>query len=133
MEYVRDCHPDFQEHAEDFLVKFDQLGGKIVRSYAGQEHATSGWEREQLNALLADKQALAKVLTYHVVPGEVKAAEVINMTSAATVEGQSLTINAGDTVKVNNAEVIKTDILTSNGVIHVIDTVILPPDMVSKL
>ena len=87
----------------------------------------------QLDALLADKQALTKVLTYHVVPGEVKAAEVVNLKSAATVEGQSLTISVGDSVMVNNATVIKTDIVTSNGVIHVIDAVMLPPDMVSKL
>lgn len=101
--------------------------------FAPTDAAFAQIPKEQLDALLADKQALTKVLTYHVVPGEVKAAEVVNMTSAATVEGQSLTITVGDSVMVNNATVIQTDIVTSNGVIHVIDAVMLPPDMVSKL
>ena len=101
--------------------------------FAPTDAAFAQIPKEQLDALLADKQALTKVLTYHVVPGEVKAAEVVNLKSAATVEGQSLTISVGDSVMVNNATVIKTDIVTSNGVIHVIDAVMLPPDMVSKL
>ena len=101
--------------------------------FAPTDAAFAQIPKEQLDALLADKQALTKVLTYHVVPGEVKAAAVVNLSSAATVEGQSLTISVGDSVRVNNATVIKTDIVTSNGVIHVIDAVMLPPDMVSKL
>ena len=101
--------------------------------FAPTDAAFAQIPKAQLDALLADKQALAKVLTYHVVPGTVKAAEVVNLTSAATVEGQSLTITVGDSVMVNNATVIKTDIVTGNGVIHVIDAVMLPPDMVSKL
>jgi uncharacterized surface protein with fasciclin (FAS1) repeats len=87
----------------------------------------------QLQALLDDKAALTKVLTYHVVAGEVVAADVIKLTTAATVEGQSLTIKVGESVMVDNATVIKTDIMTSNGVIHVIDTVMLPPDMQARL
>ena len=75
---------------------------------------------------------MTKVLTYHVVPGTVKAADVIALTSVATVEGQSLTITVGDSVMVNNATVIQADIETSNGVIHVIDAVMLPPDTVSQ-
>ena len=101
--------------------------------FAPTDAAFAQIPKEQLDALLADKQALTKVLTYHVVPGAVKAAEVVTLTSAATVEGQPLTIRAGESVMVNNAKVIKTDIVTSNGVIHVIDAVMLPPDMVSKL
>jgi len=88
---------------------------------------------EQLQALLEDKAALTKVLTYHVVAGEVTAADVIKLTTAATVEGQPLTIRVGESVMVDNATVIKTDIMTSNGVIHVIDTVMLPPDMQARL
>jgi len=79
-----------------------------------------------LNALLADKAKLTKVLTYHVVPGKVMAADVVKLKSAATVEGQSVTISTQPGVKVDNANVIKTDIVASNGVIHVIDQVILP-------
>jgi uncharacterized surface protein with fasciclin (FAS1) repeats len=80
----------------------------------------------QLNALLADKAALTKVLTYHVVSGEIVAADV-KAGQVKTVEGQSLTITTSPMgVKVNNANVIKTDVMASNGVIHVIDTVVLP-------
>jgi uncharacterized surface protein with fasciclin (FAS1) repeats len=80
----------------------------------------------QLNALLADKAALTKVLTYHVVGGKVMAADV-KSGAVKTVEGQSLNIVASPAgVTVNNAKVIKTDIAATNGVIHVIDTVVLP-------
>jgi uncharacterized surface protein with fasciclin (FAS1) repeats len=79
-----------------------------------------------LEALLADKAKLTKVLTYHVVPGAVMAADVVKMSSAKTVEGQSVTIDTRGGVKVDNANVVKTDIVATNGVIHVIDAVILP-------
>jgi uncharacterized surface protein with fasciclin (FAS1) repeats len=101
--------------------------------FAPTDAAFAQIPKAQLDALLSDKQALTKVLTYHVVPGTVKAAEVVTLSSAATVEGQPLTIRVGESVMVNNAKVIKTDIVTSNGVIHVIDAVMMPPDMVSKL
>ena len=68
------------------------------------------------------------VLTYHVVPGKVMAADVVKLDSAKTVQGQSITIVAKDgKVTVNGANVLKTDIVCSNGVIHVIDAVLLPP------
>jgi uncharacterized surface protein with fasciclin (FAS1) repeats len=79
-----------------------------------------------LQALLADKAKLTKVLTYHVVPGKVTAADVVKLKKAKTVEGQSIRIDAASGVKVDDANVIKTDIMASNGVIHVIDSVILP-------
>ncbi len=84
----------------------------------------------QLEALLADKEALTKVLTYHVVAGEVKAADVVGLRSATTVEGEPITIttSAGG-VMVNDAKVTATDVMASNGVIHVIDSVILPPSL----
>lgn len=73
------------------------------------------------------KEKLTAILTYHVVAGKVMAKDVVNLTSAKTVNGKELTINAGaEGVKVDNANVTKTDITTSNGVIHVIDTVVLP-------
>ena len=68
---------------------------------------------------------LTKVLTYHVVAGKVMAADVAPG-QVPTVEGQSLTVSTYNGVMVNNANVIKTDIVASNGVIHVIDTVLLP-------
>jgi uncharacterized surface protein with fasciclin (FAS1) repeats len=81
---------------------------------------------DKLNALLADKAALTKVLTYHVVPGMVMAADV-KTGAVKTVQGQALNMVASSSgVTVNNANVIKTDIAAKNGVIHVIDTVVLP-------
>lgn len=80
-----------------------------------------------LDALLKDKQRLTAVLTYHVVAGRLLAADVVKLKSARTVNGQEITISARDNVvMVDNARVIRTDILASNGVIHVIDAVILP-------
>jgi len=74
-----------------------------------------------------NKAKLQGILTYHVVSGEVMAKDVVKLDSAKTVEGQSISIKAmNGGVMVDNAHVTKTDIVTSNGVIHVIDTVILP-------
>ena len=79
-----------------------------------------------LEALLQDKQKLAAVLTYHVVPGRVTAAQV-KPGQVKTVQGQSLTVSTkGGNVQVDNARVVKTDVMASNGVIHVIDSVVLP-------
>ncbi len=81
-----------------------------------------------LEDLLADKEALTKVLTYHVVSGKVMAADVVKLNSAATVEGSNVTIKVEDgKVMVGEAQVILPDIETANGVIHVIDAVLLPP------
>ncbi len=74
-----------------------------------------------------NKEKLQAILLYHVVPGKVMAAEVVGMNSAKTAGGQSFSISQKDGgVYVDNAKVIKTDIVCSNGVIHVIDTVIMP-------
>jgi uncharacterized surface protein with fasciclin (FAS1) repeats len=83
-----------------------------------------------VEGLLADKEALIKVLTYHVVSGKVMSDAVVNISSAKTVSGIEVPVEVrmGD-VFVGGAKVIKADILTSNGVIHVIDTVMLPPAM----
>ena len=80
-----------------------------------------------VDALLKDKAKLKKVLLYHVVAGNVKAADVVKLKSAKTVEGSSVKIMAmGGNVMVDNANVVKADIAASNGTIHVIDTVIMP-------
>jgi uncharacterized surface protein with fasciclin (FAS1) repeats len=79
-----------------------------------------------LEEFLADKAKLTKVLTYHVVPGKVMAADVVKLDRAKTVEGSSVTISTAGGVKVDRANVVKTDIPASNGVIHVIDSVIMP-------
>lgn len=73
-----------------------------------------------------NKAKLSAILTYHVVSGKVLAADVVKLKSAKTVNGKSVTINTSKGVKVNNANVTATDIKASNGVIHVIDTVLLP-------
>lgn len=74
-----------------------------------------------------NKKKLVAVLTYHVVSGKVMASDVVNLTKAKTVQGSSVTIAVKDgKVKIDNATVVKTDIEATNGVIHVIDSVILP-------
>jgi uncharacterized surface protein with fasciclin (FAS1) repeats len=96
--------------------------------FAPTDEAFAALPKEKLEALLKDKAALTSVLTYHVVPGKVLAADVVKMSSAKTVQGQSLSVETkGQEVRVNNAKVIKTDIQCTNGVIHVIDTVLMPP------
>lgn len=76
-----------------------------------------------------NKEKLKAVLTYHVVPGKVYAKDVVKLSSAKTVNGKEVKITVdGEKVKVDNANVVKTDIEARNGVIHVIDAVILPQD-----
>ena len=74
-----------------------------------------------------NKEKLQAILLYHVVPGKITAAEVVKVSSAKTANDMELAIMVdGNTVKVNEAQVVQTDIMTSNGVIHVIDTVLIP-------
>lgn len=94
--------------------------------FAPTDEAFAKIPKDQLEALLADKQALTAVLTYHVVPGKIMAADVVGLDSAKTVQGSEITIDTSDGVKVDGANVVKTDIEASNGVIHVIDAVIMP-------
>lgn len=94
--------------------------------FAPTDEAFSKLPKETLDAVLADKEKLTAILTYHVVSGKVMSSDVVNLKEAATVQGGKLTIDISDGVKINNANVIETDIETSNGVIHVIDTVLLP-------
>jgi uncharacterized surface protein with fasciclin (FAS1) repeats len=94
--------------------------------FAPTDEAFAKIPEADLKALLADKEKLARVLTYHVVPGKVMAADVAGLSAARTVEGGSLEISTSSGVRVNDATVVKTDIETSNGVIHVIDTVLMP-------
>ncbi|MGB8337372.1 MAG: fasciclin domain-containing protein [Burkholderiales bacterium] len=94
--------------------------------FAPTDAAFAKIPKASLDALLADKQKLASVLTYHVVPGKVMAADV-KSGDVKTVQGSSIQANVeGGTVKVDAASVVKTDVEASNGVIHAIDTVIMP-------
>jgi len=93
--------------------------------FAPTDEAFAKIPKAQLDALLADKAKLAKVLTYHVVAGKVMAADV-KAGPVKTVEGSNMTITTAGGVMVDKAKVTATDIAASNGVIHVIDSVILP-------
>lgn len=98
--------------------------------FAPTNEAFAALPEGQLQALLANKEQLVAVLTYHVVAGKVMAADVVGLTSATSVQGEPIAIStSADGVMVNDANVTATDIEASNGVIHVIDRVILPPSM----
>jgi uncharacterized surface protein with fasciclin (FAS1) repeats len=95
--------------------------------FAPTDEAFAALPAGTVEALLQDKEKLAAILTYHVVAGKVMAADVVNLDSATTVNGADVAIKMWDgKVMINDATVVATDIETSNGVIHVIDKVILP-------
>ena len=94
--------------------------------FAPNDAAFAKVPKGDLDALLADKAKLTAVLTYHVVPGTVMAKDV-KSGKVKTVQGSELTLAAsGGGVMVDNAQVVKADIVADNGVIHVIDSVLLP-------
>lgn len=99
--------------------------------FAPSDEAFAKIPEADLQALLADKAALTKVLTYHVVAGNVPASQVTGMSSATTVEGSPITIAVVDgKVMLNGTTTVTaTDIAASNGVIHMIDNVLMPPMM----
>ncbi len=93
--------------------------------FAPSDEAFAKIPKATLDGLLKDKAALAKVLTYHVVPGKVMAADV-KAGKVKSVQGQEITVKTEGGVMVDSAKVVATDVAASNGVIHVIDTVIMP-------
>ncbi len=93
--------------------------------FAPTDAAFAKVPKADLDALLADKDKLTAVLTYHVVPGKVMAKDV-KAGKVPTVQGSALTVSTQGGVKVDNAKVVKTDIVADNGVIHVIDSVVIP-------
>ena len=109
----------------------DALKGKgPFTVFAPTDEAFAKLPKETLAALLKDPKALGEILKYHVVSGAVKAADVVKLSEAKTLQGEPVTIKVdGSTVMINDAKVVKADIETSNGVIHVIDTVMMPPSM----
>ena len=105
----------------------DTLKGKgPFTVFAPTDEAFAKVPKADLDALLKDKAKLTAVLTYHVVPGKVMAKDV-KAGQVKTVQGSNITVSTSyGNVSVNNAKVVKTDIVADNGVIHVIDTVIMP-------
>ena len=93
--------------------------------FAPTDEALAKIPKADLEVLLKDKAKLTAVLTYHVVPGKVMAADV-KAGKVKTVQGSDITVTTKNGVMVNKAKVVKTDIVADNGVIHVIDTVIMP-------
>ena len=94
--------------------------------FAPTDEAFAALPEGTVEGLLADPEALAAILTYHVVPGEVMSTDLSDGMMATTVNGADVIIMLGDQVMVNDATVIAADVDASNGVIHVIDSVILP-------
>lgn len=95
--------------------------------FAPTDEAFAKLPKGTVEALLKDKAKLAAILTYHVVPGNVASSDVAGMSSAETVNGQQISIKAkGGKVMVDKATVVQADIPASNGVIHVIDQVLMP-------
>ena len=94
--------------------------------FAPTDEAFSKLPESIFKALTEDSQALSDLLTAHIVPGRVSAAEVANLESARSVQGCKLNISEAEGVHINGAKVISTDIEASNGIIHVIDSVIFP-------
>ena len=121
------------------LVKAVQAAGLVdtlsskgpLTVFAPTDDAFAKLPAGTVEGLLKDQKKLTSILTYHVVPGKVMSSDVVKLKSAKTVQGQEIKIDAVKwhlhrNVKVNGANVVKTDIECSNGVIHVIDKVILP-------
>lgn len=107
------------------LVNTLKEGGPFT-VFAPTDEAFAKIPAADLEAILADKEKLTAILTYHVVSGKVMASDVASLTSADTIQGSSIAIDTTAGVTINNAKVVKTDIEASNGVIHVIDTVLVP-------
>jgi uncharacterized surface protein with fasciclin (FAS1) repeats len=101
--------------------------------FAPTDAAFKKLPKKLVDAVTSDKKLLTEVLTYHVIAGDVRSTALKNGMNAKTVQGETIkvTIN-GSNVRFNNAKLVKADIDTSNGVIHIIDTVILPPTVAKK-
>ena len=116
------------------LVKAVQAAGLVetlsskgpFTVFAPTDEAFAKIPPETMQSLLNNIPQLKAVLTYHVVPGKLMATDVVKQHSLKTAQGQSITLDISHGVKVDDASVIKTDVQADNGIIHVIDKVILP-------
>jgi uncharacterized surface protein with fasciclin (FAS1) repeats len=101
--------------------------------FAPTDAAFAKVPKQTLNALAQDRAKLRKVLLYHVVPGAITARQVVKLRSAKTLEGARVRFRVRNgKVFVNRAQVVKTDVLASNGVIHVINRVLIPSQVASR-
>lgn len=94
--------------------------------FAPSDEAFAKLPEGTVDGLLKDIPKLKQILTYHVVSGKVMAADVVKLKSAKTVEGSEVKIDATNGVKINNSKVTTADVIADNGVIHIIDTVLMP-------
>ena len=121
MQWPRTIHDEFHIPPSLAFALYPDSG------FAPTDDAFAKLPEGTVEALLQDKEKLAAILTYHVVAGKYMAEDVMNISSAKTVNGKSLSLKVmGSKVMVDNAHVVKADIETSNGIIHVIDTVVIP-------
>jgi transforming growth factor-beta-induced protein len=95
--------------------------------FAPTDEAFAKLPEGTVEALLEDVPTLTEILLYHVVDGQVPSSQVVELSSAETLQGQPVVVSAGEGVMVNDANVVVADVEASNGVIHVIDSVIMPP------
>ena len=94
--------------------------------FAPNDDAFSKISTETFEDLLIDKEKLTEILTYHIIPNIIMSNQVNKIKNARTVNGKEIKIKAGDPVKIDNATVIEKDLECSNGVIHIIDKVLIP-------
>ncbi len=94
--------------------------------FAPNDEAFAKLPAGTVEGLLKDPKKLAAILTYHVVSGQKDAAAVVASSSLTSVQGQDLTVDTTDGVSISGAKVLTTDVMTSNGIIHIIDTVLIP-------
>ncbi len=98
--------------------------------FAPTDEAFAKLPEGTVEALIADPEKLKSILLYHVVPGKVLASDVVKLKTADSALGQALTIGTSEGVMIDGATVVKADVMASNGVIHVIDSVLMPKDIV---
>lgn len=105
----------------------DALSGEgALTVFAPTDEAFAKLGEDTIKTVLADKALLTKILTYHVVSGRVMAADVVKLQTAPTLQGQDVRISTIGGIRINDAMVVTPDIEASNGIIHIIDTVLIP-------
>ena len=112
--------------ATDLIGTLSGQGHGTFTVFAPTDAAFAKLPAGTLQSLLADPAALKKILLYHVISGTYPASDVISKTSLTTLAGQNVSVSTSGGVRVNDANVIATDVMARNGVIHVIDTVLIP-------